>query len=61
MSGGDVGPLGTDAVTALHGLFRWAAKSPRSGLYCALHRATPTASGVMSNSVMVPQAGIRHV
>lgn len=29
MSGGDVGPLGKDAVTDLHGLFRWAAKSPR--------------------------------
>lgn len=29
MSGGDVGPLGKDAVTELHGLFRWAAKSPR--------------------------------
>lgn len=31
MSGGDVGPLGKDAVTELHGLFRWAAKSPRFG------------------------------
>ena len=30
MSGGDVGPLGKDAVTELHGLFRWAARSPRS-------------------------------
>ena len=29
MSGGDVGPLGKDAVTELHGLFKWAAKSPR--------------------------------
>ncbi|CAN0285935.1 unnamed protein product, partial [Ascophyllum nodosum] len=29
MSGGDVGPLGKDAVTELHGLFRWAARSPR--------------------------------
>lgn len=29
MSGGDVGPLGKDAVTELHGLFRWAAKSAR--------------------------------
>jgi ATPase family AAA domain-containing protein 3A/B len=24
MSGGDVGPLGKDAVTELHALFRWA-------------------------------------
>lgn len=30
MSGGDVGPLGKDAVTELHRLFRWAEKSPRS-------------------------------
>ncbi|CAM9476678.1 unnamed protein product [Ectocarpus sp. 8 AP-2014] len=29
MSGGDVAPLGKNAVTELHGLFRWAAKSPR--------------------------------
>lgn len=33
MSGGDVGPLGKDAVTELHGLFRWAAKSPRFVYY----------------------------
>lgn len=32
MSGGDVGPLGKDAVTQLHGLFRWAAKSPRCAI-----------------------------
>jgi ATPase family AAA domain-containing protein 3A/B len=29
MSGGDVGPLGSDAVTQLHALFAWAAASPR--------------------------------
>lgn len=29
MSGGDVGPLGEDAVNQLHGLFRWAATSQR--------------------------------
>lgn len=29
MSGGDVGPMGKDAVTELHSLFRWASKSPR--------------------------------
>jgi len=28
MSGGDVGPLGKDAVTELHALFRWAKRSP---------------------------------
>jgi ATPase family AAA domain-containing protein 3A/B len=29
MSGGDVGPLGEDAVSQLHGLFRWASRSRR--------------------------------
>eukprot|EP00937_MAST-01D_sp_MAST-1D-sp2_P000014 g14.t1 len=29
MSGGDVGPLGSDAVTQLHALFDWAKASPR--------------------------------
>ena len=29
MSGGDVGPLGEDAVTQLHALFRWASRSAR--------------------------------
>ena len=29
MSGGDVGPLGEDAVTQLHSLFKWASKSRR--------------------------------
>lgn len=29
MSGGDVGPLGNDAVSQLHSLFRWAASSKR--------------------------------
>ncbi|ETW04491.1 hypothetical protein H310_04754 [Aphanomyces invadans] len=32
MSGGDVGPLGSDAVTELHALFRWAQSSPRGVL-----------------------------
>ena len=31
MSGGDVGPLGHDAVTQLHALFRWA-RSSRKGV-----------------------------
>lgn len=29
MSGGDVSPLGSDAVTQIHQLFNWAAKSPK--------------------------------
>ena len=29
MSGGDVGPLGEDAVNQLHGLFKWAASSTK--------------------------------
>lgn len=32
MSGGDVGPLGSDAVTELHAIFRWAKSSPRGVL-----------------------------
>lgn len=32
MSGGDVGPLGKDAVTELHAIFRWAKSSPRGVL-----------------------------
>jgi ATPase family AAA domain-containing protein 3A/B len=29
MSGGDVGPLGDDAVTQLHAVFKWASRSTR--------------------------------
>jgi len=29
MSGGDVGPLGEDAVNQLHGLFKWAVTSKK--------------------------------
>ncbi|KAJ0410883.1 hypothetical protein ATCC90586_004404 [Pythium insidiosum] len=32
LSGGDVGPLGADAVTELHALFQWAKASPRGVL-----------------------------
>lgn len=32
LSGGDVGPLGSDAVTELHALFNWANSSPRGVL-----------------------------
>jgi ATPase family AAA domain-containing protein 3A/B len=32
LSGGDVGPLGSDAVTELHALFHWARASPRGVL-----------------------------
>ena len=32
MSGGDVGPLGSDAVTELHRLFEWAKRSSRGVL-----------------------------
>ncbi|KAJ1430989.1 P-loop containing nucleoside triphosphate hydrolase protein [Ochromonadaceae sp. CCMP2298] len=38
MSGGDVAPLGEDAVSQLHGLFRWAAKS-RKGLLVFIDEA----------------------
>ena len=32
MSGGDVGPLGSDAVTQIHSLFSWAKFSPKGVL-----------------------------
>ena len=32
MSGGDVGPLGSDGVTQIHGLFRWAKTSHKGVL-----------------------------
>jgi ATPase family AAA domain-containing protein 3A/B len=38
MSGGDVGPLGEDAVNQLHGLFQWAARS-RKGLLVFIDEA----------------------
>jgi ATPase family AAA domain-containing protein 3A/B len=38
MSGGDVGPLGKDAVTELHALFRWA-KSSSTGLLLFIDEA----------------------
>ena len=38
MSGGDVGPLGTDAVTQIHDLFRWA-KSSRKGVLLFIDEA----------------------
>ena len=38
MSGGDVGPLGEDAVSQLHGLFRWAERS-RKGLLVFIDEA----------------------
>jgi len=38
MSGGDVGPLGKDAVTELHALFRWAAGS-KAGLLLFIDEA----------------------
>ena len=41
MSGGDVGPLGKDAVTELHGLFKWAAKSPRFDIYISTYIRRP--------------------
>lgn len=41
MSGGDVGPLGKDAVTELHGLFKWAAKSPRFDIYIPTYMRRP--------------------
>ena len=36
MSGGDVGPLGDDAVNQLHSLFKWAESSRRGLLVFSL-------------------------
>jgi ATPase family AAA domain-containing protein 3A/B len=43
MSGGDVGPLGKDAVSELHNLFRWAEKS-RHGLLLFIDEVRASAS-----------------
>ena len=54
MSGGDVGPLGEDAVNQLHGLFKWAASS-KKGLLVFIDEADAflssrgTSSGVSNN------------
>ena len=53
MSGGDVGPLGEDAVNQLHDLFQWAAKS-RKGLLVFIDEAEAflscRSSGLEENS-----------
>lgn len=57
MSGGDVAPLGEDAVNQLHGLFHWATKS-RKGLlvfideaeaFLATRTGSSNGTGVMNN------------
>jgi len=49
MSGGDVAPLGEDAVNQLHGLFQWAMKS-RKGLLVFIDEAEAFLSTRSSNS-----------
>ena len=39
MSGGDVGPLGVDAVTQIHALFRWAKFGSKSGVLLFIDEA----------------------
>ena len=58
MSGGDVGPLGEDAVTQLHGLFRWANRS-RKGLLVFIDEAEAFLS--MRGKVMMSGADDTHV
>jgi ATPase family AAA domain-containing protein 3A/B len=67
MSGGDVGPLGDDAVNQLHGLFRWAAKS-RRGLLLFIDEAEAFLSSRASSgkdmgrsgSVLSTDSHLRH-
>lgn len=61
MSGGDVGPLGDDAVSQLHSLFRWASTS-RKGLLVFIDEAEAFLSA-RSNSNSVVDGGspnLRH-
>ena len=60
MSGGDVGPLGEDAVNQLHGLFRWAARS-RKGLLVFIDEAEAFLSARGKSSLSgVEKTHIRH-
>ena len=60
MSGGDVGPLGEDAVNQLHGLFRWAARS-RKGLLVFVDEAEAFLSARGKSSLSgVEKTHIRH-
>jgi len=60
MSGGDVGPLGEDAVNQLHGLFRWASRSAK-GLLVFIDEAEAFLSARGASSVAgVDKTHIRH-
>ena len=60
MSGGDVGPLGEDAVNQLHGLFRWAARSQK-GLLVFIDEAEAFLSARGKSSLSgVEKTHIRH-
>lgn len=50
MSGGDVGPLGSDAVTQIHNLFRWA-KFSRKGVLLFIDEAEAFLSDRSKNSM----------
>lgn len=58
MSGGDVGPLGEDAVNQLHGLFKWASRS-RRGLLVFIDEAEAFLSSRSSLSSS-EDAHLRH-
>mmetsp|Transcript_2713 Transcript_2713/g.2868 ORF Transcript_2713/g.2868 Transcript_2713/m.2868 type:complete len:671 (+) Transcript_2713:188-2200(+) len=57
MSGGDVGPLGEDAVTQLHSLFKWASNS-RKGLLVFIDEAEAFLSS--RGNMSVEDAHLRH-
>jgi ATPase family AAA domain-containing protein 3A/B len=50
MSGGDVGPLGSDAVTQIHNLFRWA-KFSKNGVLLFIDEAEAFLSDRSKNSM----------
>ena len=58
MSGGDVGPLGEDAVSQLHKLFQWAHKS-RKGLLLFIDEAEAFLSS-RSGHTSDDNASVRH-
>lgn len=57
MSGGDIGPLGDDAVNQLHGLFRWANRS-RKGLLVFIDESEAFMGSREKNSMQ--SSHVRH-
>jgi ATPase family AAA domain-containing protein 3A/B len=60
LSGGDVAPLGEDAVNQLHALFRWANRSPR-GLLVFIDEAEAFLSSRTSNNSNASDENAQHL